>query len=177
MPQQAAGIRIEPPVSDPQRHVGLADRDRDRRAARGPARDQGRVQRVDRRAEPLVGAERQHRQLMQVRLADDPGAGRPRPRQARGVGGGGRRAPLDRARPDGRRDVRHVDEVLDREPRPGAGRVQPGDECAHRFLLVDRRTSSPVRYEQVRGQASGEFLIFSVPSRFPLLESGAAWMS
>ena len=111
-PDRPAGVGAE-------RHVGLTGRDRDGGAARRAAGDQAGVERVDWRAEPRVGADRQHRQLVQVRLADDPRPGGPRPGQARGIGCGGLGGPLHRAGSGRGRHVRDVDEVLDRQPCPG----------------------------------------------------------
>ena len=113
------------------RDVGVAVRDRDRRSARRSAGNEARVERIDGRAEPRVGAQRQHRELVQVGLADEPRVRGAEALQAFGVLRGGLRRALDGAATGGRRHALHVDEVLDRDPRPVTLGVERGDEGAH----------------------------------------------
>ena len=71
-----------------------------------------------------------------VGFPDDPSVGGPRPGEAGGVGRGRRRAGGQVLAAGGGRHAGHVDEVLDREPRPdGAARISWGDEgCDGRTL-------------------------------------------
>ena len=69
------------PVGD----IGVTGTDGDRRAARRTTREQCRIERVDRRAEPWIRADPGHRKLREVGLAHDAGVGGPRPRHALGI--------------------------------------------------------------------------------------------
>ena len=94
MPQAAAGIRIEPPVSVPtvaERHAG---RDARGRSAARAARRSRRVVRIAGGAERRVLVGRAERELVQVGLADEDRAGLAQARDRRRVAGRrrGRRA-------------------------------------------------------------------------------------
>ena len=70
-PHSAAGWRIEPPVSEPSAERREPGRDRGRRSAARAAGHPRQVVRVARRAERRVLGRRAHRELVEVRLADD----------------------------------------------------------------------------------------------------------
>ena len=111
--------------------VGLARGHRHGRAARGAARDQRRVERIDRRPEPRVDPGHPESELMQIGAPHDAGTGRPRPGQAPRVPRGRLRRLLDGAAAGRGRLARHVDEVLHRQPDARARGVVPSDEGGH----------------------------------------------
>ena len=122
MPQNAAGWRIEPPVSEPRRHRGEPRRHRRRRAAARPAGDARRVPRVPGRARHRVLGRRPHGELVAVRLADDDGPGRGQPLDDGRVVG--RDVAGEDARRRGGREPAGADVVLDRDRHPEQGQVR-----------------------------------------------------
>ncbi len=115
IPQQAAGIRMEPPESEPERRVGEACRQRGRRASARPAGHPAGIRGV--RHGSVVGVHRGDpvRELVQVRLSDVRVAGGFEPAHRLGRLLGHVLGVDDRA--VGRRQPRRVEEILDREPR------------------------------------------------------------
>ena len=128
IPQQAAGIRIEPAESVPSASSTSAGRDRRRRAAARSSRHAARRDRVRHVAVMRVLGGRPVRELVQVRLAGDRVAGVLE--QAHG-----RRGRRGHVAGEDRRAVRRlepgrVEEILDRDRDPGRRGLGPGEEDA-----------------------------------------------
>ena len=119
-PQNEAGRRIDPPVSEPMRGEAEARGDRHPRSVRrapgrAPARE---IARIARRPERLVGAPAAEGEFHGVGLAEDDRARRAQPRDDRRVRRGGRDAGAA-ARAAAGRQPGDVDEVLDPDRRAG----------------------------------------------------------
>ena len=89
------------------------------------------IARVDRRARPVVDTARRPAQLGQAGLADDPGAPLPGGRHDRSVGMGSFCHLGDDRASRRRRQPRHVDAVLDREPGAGVTAVRITRDADH----------------------------------------------
>ena len=135
MPQQAAGIRMEPPVSLPYATSASSVATATAEPLDEPPGTRVGIERVHRSPVPLVHAGHAEGQLVQVRAPDDPGPRLPGAGQARGV-------PVRRYRPlrhgaatRRRRFPRHVDEVLDGQADSGTRRLVAGDEGGHPLIV------------------------------------------
>ena len=143
-PQNAAGIRMEPPPSVAVAIGGHAGRERGRRAAARPARRPVGSPGVRRRSVERVRREPGERELRLVRLAHDDRAGRPQPARHQSVGG--RRGSVgERPGTVRRRHARHVFHVLHQQREAGerTGILAVLDPLVHRPGVVQRAFSQP----------------------------------
>ena len=150
MPQSAAGMRVEPPVSVPIAisHMPSADRDR---AARGRAARHARaVERIARRAVMRIGADAGEGEFAHVGLGDDHRAGRAQPLHHRRVGRGEQPFVGQHARARPRHFAGDVEQVLDADDRAverterlaGLGPRIGGIGRGARGLGIDRETGA-----------------------------------
>ena len=130
MPQAAAGMRIDPPVSVPTRAERHAGGDRGRRSAARPTWRSRRIVRIAHRSKSRVFARRPEREFMEVGLADEH---RARFAQASGDDGvAGRDVIVPDQRSRGRPHAFLIDQILERD----RNAVQRSDAPARRDLLV-----------------------------------------
>ena len=113
MPQAAAGMRIDPPVSVPSVASAMPGGDARRRSAARAAGRARRIVRIARRTERRVLVRRAERELVQVGLADEHRAGLPQMGDGRRVALGD--VALAHARRRGGRRAADVEQILDRD--------------------------------------------------------------
>ena len=149
MPQAAAGMRMDPPVSVPMVRERHAGGDADRRAAARTAWRPRRIVWIARGAERRILVRRAERELVQVGLADEDGACLAQVRDGRRVACG--HVAVAHARGGGRRRAADVEQILERD-RDAVQRaaVAPGRELAVGLARLRRASSAMTRMNAFR---------------------------
>src|SRR5689334_21073827 len=170
IPQQAAGIRTEPPVSVPRATSASPVATATAEPLDDPARQPSRIQRVHWRAGPRIHPAGRPAQLGEVGLADDPRPGPSGRRHHRRVSGRRARLLRDHLAPGRGGQALDIDAVLDREPRAVSGRVETHDPGGiHGGNFAKAKKSRKVRLRSRRLRRRDLFMSHGVTMRVAII--------